>query len=57
MWLKRMRPQASVIMVEPDRGNLAAGQANLVRNGFEGEFIHAAVGKGLWEPDDFCATQ
>ncbi len=57
MWLKRFRPQAAVIMVEPDRGNLAAGQANFVRNGFEGEFIHAAVGEGLWELDDFFATR
>src|SRR5579863_4801296 len=57
MWLKRIRPQATVIMVEPDSGNLAAGQANFARNGFEGEFIHAAVGKGLWELDDFFATR
>ena len=57
MWLKRIRPHASVIMVEPDLGNLAAGQANFARNGFEGEFIHAAVGKGLWELDDFFASR
>jgi hypothetical protein len=57
MWLKRIRPQAIVIMVEPDSGNLAAGKANFARNGFEGEFIHRAVGKGLWELDDFFATR
>jgi hypothetical protein len=57
MWLKRIRPQATVIMVEPDPGNLAAGRANFARNGFEGEFIHAPVGKGLWELDDFFATR
>lgn len=57
MWLKKIRPRATVIMVEPDSGNLAAGQANFARNGFEGEFIHAAVGKGLWELDDFFATR
>lgn len=57
MWLKRIRPQATVIMVEPDSGNLAAGKANFARNGFEGEFIHGAVGKGLWELDDFFATR
>jgi|SRR5580658_7757160 hypothetical protein len=57
MWLKHVRPQATVTMVEPDAGNLAAGQANFARNGFEGEFIHAAVGKGLWELDDFFATR
>ena len=57
MWLKRIRPHASVIMVEPDRGNLAAGQANFLRNGYEGEFIHGAVGKGLWELDNFVAAR
>ena len=57
MWLKRIRPKATVIMVEPDTGNLAAGQANFSRNGFNGEFIHAAVGNGLWEIDDFFATR
>jgi hypothetical protein len=57
MWLKRVRPLANVIMVEPDSGNLAAGRANFARNGFEGEFIHAAVGKGLWELDGFFAAR
>ena len=53
MWLKLVRPQAIVTMVEPDAGNLAAGRANFARNGFEGEFIHAIVGKGRWELDKF----
>jgi Methyltransferase FkbM domain len=57
MWLKRVKPQAVVIMVEPDPKNLAAGQANFGRNGFEGEFIQASVGKGHWELDDFFATR
>jgi hypothetical protein len=57
MWLKRIRTQATVIMVEPDSGNLAAGQANFARNGFGGEFIRAAVGKGLWELDNFFAAR
>jgi hypothetical protein len=57
MWLKRIRPQASVIMVEPDSENLAAGQANFARNGFEGEFIHAIVGTGRWELDEFLASR
>jgi hypothetical protein len=57
MWLKRVRPQASVIMVEPDPGNLAAGRANFARNGFEGEFIHTFVGKGGWELDQFFSSR
>jgi len=57
MWLKRVRPHASVIMVEPDSANLAAGQANFARNGFEGEFIHAIVGTGRWELDEFFASR
>jgi Methyltransferase FkbM domain len=57
MWLKRVRPQATVIMVEPDPANLAAGRANFARNGFEGEFIHTFVGKGGWELDQFFASR
>ena len=57
MWLKLVRPGAIVTMVEPDPGNLAAGQANFARNGFEGEFIHAIVGKGHWELDEFFSSR
>jgi hypothetical protein len=57
MWLKRVRPQADVTMVEPDPGNLEAGRANFARNGFEGEFIHAIVGKGRWELDEFFVSR
>ena len=53
MWLKKMRPAARTIMVEPDANNLAAGRANFLRNGFEGEFIQAEVAKGRWELDSF----
>jgi len=57
MWLKRARPEAIVTMVEPDPGNLEAGRANFARNGFDGEFIHALVGKGRWELDAFFAAR
>jgi hypothetical protein len=57
MWLKRVRPQATVIMVEPDGQNLATGHANFVRNGFKGEFIHAAVNSAGWQLDDFFAAR
>lgn len=53
MWLKKERPNASVIMVEPDPGNLAAGRANFSRNGYEGEFIQGVVAKGQWVLDPF----
>ena len=53
MWLKKERPDATAIMVEPDPTNLAAGRANFSRNGFHGEFIQAAVARGGWELDPF----
>jgi hypothetical protein len=56
MWLKQRRPQAIVIMVEPDPSYLAVGRANFLRNGFEGEFILAAVAKGRWELDSFLKS-
>jgi hypothetical protein len=34
MWLKKVRPQSTVILVEPDPANLAAGISNLKTNGF-----------------------
>ncbi|MGD1015431.1 MAG: FkbM family methyltransferase [Roseiarcus sp.] len=53
MWLKKARTKANVIMVEPDPANLAAGRNNFERNGFDGEFIQAAVGKDRWQLDSF----
>lgn len=53
MWMKRVRPDATTIMVEPDPKSLAAGQANFALNGYEGEFIPAFVGTGQWELDPF----
>jgi hypothetical protein len=57
MWLKKARPNATTIMVEPDPSNLAVGKANFSRNGFGGEFIQAAVAKGLWELDRFVESR
>ena len=34
MWLKSVRPQARVVMVEPDREHIAVGGANFQRNGY-----------------------
>ena len=53
MWLKKLRLQATVILVDPDAANLAAGASNFRRNGFSGEFIQAFVGAGQLEIDSF----
>ena len=53
MWLKKLRPQARVILVEPEAANLAAGESNFRRNGFGGEFVQAFVGRGHLEIDAF----
>jgi Methyltransferase FkbM domain len=53
MWLKKARPKADVILVEPDPACLKAGQDNFVRNSFKAEFIQAFVGTGKFEIDDF----
>jgi hypothetical protein len=57
MWLKKERSKATAIMVEPDANNLAVGRANFSRNGFDGEFIQAAVAKGRWELDAFLQSR
>ncbi len=57
MWLKAVQPHSTVIMIEPDPGCLAAGRSNFSRNGYQGEFIQAAVGKGWWEADAFFGSR
>lgn len=53
MWLKKVRPAAKSIMIEPDPAGIAAGKNNFHRNGFTGEFVQAAVAKGQIEIDLF----
>lgn len=53
MWLKKARPKADVILVEPDPACLKIGQDNFARNGLKGEFIKAFVGTGKFEVDAF----
>jgi predicted O-methyltransferase YrrM len=53
MWLKSVLPQGEVVLVEPGQMNIAAGKANFVLNGLEGEFIQASVGRGAFEVDAF----
>ena len=57
MWLKKERPEATAIMIEPDPNNLAVGQSNFMLNGYHGEFIQAAVAKGKWELDSFLQSR
>lgn len=53
MWMKAARPEASVYLVEPETENIEAGRANFSRNGFNGEFIQAFVGKEHFRVDAF----
>jgi hypothetical protein len=53
MWLKKKYPRATVWMVEPYPDNLKAGQHNFERNGFEGTFINAFVGRGHFSVPKF----
>ncbi len=57
MWLKRRRPKARAIMVEPDEHNIDVGRQNFALNGFEGEFIPAFVDHGGFEIDTFRAAR
>jgi hypothetical protein len=60
MWLLKLRPQALVIMVEPDKANLLAGMQNFERNGYVGyaaEFIRALVGRGHFGVDAFLQSR
>jgi len=57
MWLKTARPEASVILVEPDENNLAVGRRNFEANGLAGEFIKAFVGDGQFAIDPFLKSR
>lgn len=46
MWLKRARPAARVVLVEPEPDNLLVGKENFARNGMTGDFVSAFVGHG-----------
>lgn len=53
MWMKRVRPGASVYLVEPELENIEAGRANFLRNGIEGNFTQAFVGREHFRVDQF----
>jgi hypothetical protein len=53
MWLKKARPGSTVILVEPDAVNLAAGVSNFKTNDLADEFIRSAVGRDYLQVDTF----
>ncbi|MGH6788153.1 MAG: FkbM family methyltransferase [Pseudolabrys sp.] len=57
MWLCKLRPNATAILVEPNSHNLAVGRHNFQRNGFTGEFINASVGANNFEVDSFLQSR
>lgn len=57
MWLKRLRPAASVFLVEPELQHIKTGMANFRFNNFSGEFIQAFVGKGHFAVDAYLQAK
>lgn len=63
MWLLSLFPDSRCLMVEPDKKNLYYGKKNFITNGFEGEFIHAGIGKtkvnkaNIVSVDQLCADK
>lgn len=53
MWLKKVKPGADVIMVEPAGPHLEIGRRNFARNGLVGEFIHDVVAPHRWQVNRF----
>ena len=45
MWMKQKRPRAAVHLLEPEEENLRAGVENFRRNGYEGTFAQAYIGR------------
>jgi hypothetical protein len=57
MWLKKLRPKSTTILVEPDPANFLSGLKNFDRNGYEGEFIESFVGYDQLEIDEFLSSR
>jgi FkbM family methyltransferase len=53
LWLLHRRPDARVILVEPDPANLGVGLANAELNGRHVEAVQAAVGRAASPPRPF----
>ena len=46
MWMAKVRPSATLHMIEPDPAHLAVGQENFARHGYRGHFRQGFVGAG-----------
>lgn len=57
MWLKKVCPEATCIMVEPDAQKLGVGRDNFARHGYQGEFINQHVGEDGFRLDGFIAER
>lgn len=57
MWLKLVRPDALVNLVEPELININTGIQNFELNGLIGEFTQAFVGKGQFGIDRYVAER
>ncbi|MCC5972805.1 MAG: FkbM family methyltransferase [Rubellimicrobium sp.] len=57
MWILQARPAGRAFMVEPEPGQLAAGQHNFARNGYVGTFEQAYVGAGQLTVDGYLGRQ
>lgn len=57
MWLKHVRPDGKVYLVEPDPTNFAAGLFNFQTNNLQGNFARLMVGKGQLEVDRYLRDQ
>lgn len=56
MWLLSLFPDSRCLMVEPDKKNLYYGKKNFATNGFEGEFVHAGIGKAKVNKDNIASV-
>ncbi len=57
MWLKHLRPEGRVFLVEPDPRNFASGLFNFQTNNLQGNFARLMVGKGQMEVDRYLKDQ
>lgn len=56
LWFKSACPRARNILVEPDPGGLGIGKRNFELNGFQAEFLEAAIGPHDTDLDFFCES-
>ncbi len=57
MWLKQVRPDAAVHLVESEADNLEAGKINFAQNGYEGIFMQEFIGHEGFKVDQYLQAQ